>query len=242
MAKKSKRLAPKEFISKTGVTITENYCRRCRKIKHPRDFYQGVDQVLDTNGIMSICKDCCIVLYNEAFLTERTMNRTFLKVCRILNIVYDENVIESVTTQLTKAKEDGRTPKHPFAIYRIRISAMLARGNEVESEEDHDLTFYEPETVTKTEEDEAMLTHDEFWGGDYTPEQIDFLERQYREFKRNYTIEDDYATISLLVLACKLLLEMKDKSTGALEKWLMNVYKDLAISPQHQKAESGGNC
>ena len=240
MAKQSKRVTPKDFISKTGVIIIDAYCRRCRETKHPRDFYQGVDKLLDTNGIMSICKNCCIELYDEAYLSERTMNRAFLKVCRILNIVYDESVIESVTAQITKAKEDERTARHPFAIYRIRIAAMLARGSEMESEAEHDLTFHEPDIIARTEEDDALTSSDDFWGNEYTPEEVEFLELQYREFKRNYTIEDDYATVVLLKLACTKLLEMREKTSSSLEKQLMNIFKELAISPQHQKAATGG--
>lgn len=240
MAKASKRIAPKEFISKTGVVITEAYCRKCMKTKSPRDFYQAVDP-LDSNGIMSICKSCCQEIYDQDYLSERTMSRAFLKVCRTLNVVFDERIVESVLSQISKAGEDGRTAKHPFAIYRIRISAMLARGDETDDEANYDLTFHEPHApLTSSEEENEMLAHDDFWGGDYSQEDIDFLERQFREFKRNYTVEDDKATISLLVLACKLLLEMKDKPTGALETRLTKLYKELAISPQHQKAEAGG--
>ena len=240
MAKKSKKVEQKTFISKTGIEITGTvYCRMCMKDLHHRHFYQAVDQILDRNGLMSVCKDCCQKLYDDAYQSERTTGRAFLKVCRILNIVFDQRVVESVLAQITKAQEEERTPKHPFAIYRIRVSAILARGDETESEENYDLTFHEA-IVEDSDEDEEMRDHDALWGGDYSQEEIDFLEDQFREFKRTYSVEDDKATVTLLVLACKLLLEMKDKPSGALEKRLTNLYKELAISPQHQKAAAGG--
>lgn len=242
MSKASKRIAPKEFTSKTGAVITEAYCRKCMKTKHPRDFYQAVD-TLDSNGIMSICKSCCQEIYDKAYLSERTTSRAFLKVCRTLNVVFDESVVESVLSQISKAGEDGRTARHPFAIYRIRITAMLSRGAKIETEELHDLTFYEPSYISGTEEDMDVLHQSEFWG-DMPLDDIEFLEKKFADFKKTHVAETA-AEKELLKLVCYSLLNIEraradSKSTAKEVEQLQKLMKSLAVSPDQLNAANSG--
>lgn len=242
MAMASKRNTPVEFISKTGVVIKESYCRKCREIKNPREFYQAVDP-LDSNGLFSFCKDCCIEIYDKSYLIERTMNRAFLRTCRMLNIVYDESVIESVKAQLSKAKEEGRTPKKAFPVYRIRITAMLSRGAKIETEELHDLTFYEPSYISGTEEDTDVLHQSEFWG-DMPLDDIEFLEKKFADFKKTHVAETA-AEKELLKLVCYSLLNIEraradSKSTAKEVEQLQKLMKSLAVSPDQLNAANSG--
>jgi len=243
---RSKRTVKKEFTSITGVILTDNYCRRCRENLPPRQFYQATDLELDTGGIMSVCKPCCAELYDGMILTERTLDKTLLRMCRLLNIVYDESVVDSVRKEMVTAQSSTRKPKHPFAIYRSRVSTMLARGSKIEKDTNFDLTFFEPRGLQPSEESLELMSHDKFWGESYKFEEVEFLENEYSNFKRNYTT-DDHATVVLLKMACKKLLAIKQvedegskKGTGTLEKELMTLMKELAISPAHSNAASSG--
>jgi len=236
-AKSKRTVKKKEFVSKTGVTFTDNYCRRCMKDKLPKDFYQAVDFDLDSNGVLSICKTCCIELYDNILLTERTLDKTILRMCRMLNIIYDENVVNSVRKELNNAQKSDRKPKHPFSIYRARVSTMLARSGKMEDDVYFDLTFFEPQNLEVSEESLSLMSHDKFWGENYTLDEIEFLDMEYTNFKQNYAT-DDHATVVLLKRVCKKLLAINNleteggKGVGTLEKftpaeWMETEGKDL---------------
>jgi len=243
--RKSKRTVGKEFVSKTGVAVTQQYCRKCMKTKPPKDFYQATDFELDSNGLQSICKPCVFELYDGYYLVERTLDKALLRLCRTLNVVYDTRVVDSVRKEINKAQEDGRKAKQPFGIYRSRIGAMIARSGQMESEIDHDLTFYEPLNLEPSDESLELMSHDQFWGENYTLDEVEFLDREYTSFKQNYST-DDHATVVLLKRLCKKILAIKQeedsrgKGVGALEKQLLVLMKDLAISPAHSNAANSG--
>lgn len=246
-AKRSKRIKDKEFISKTGVAVTRNYCRKCMKDKRPTDFYTATDKTLDTNGLMSVCKSCILEMYDSYYLIERTLDKTILMMCKILNIVFDTAVVDSVRNQLNNAQSSDRKPPKPFSLYMMRLGAMYARGKTMESPSEHDMTF---NFNSVSEEDiqemnSELSAPNEFWGDNYTLDELDFLEKEYAKFKQSYS-PDTYADILLLKRVCKKILaiqneeEVSGKNVGNLEKQLMALMKDLAISPAHANAASGG--
>ena len=55
---KSRQRKPAGVVTKTGVEVTECYCRKCMKMKKPTLFYSAVDFDLDANGKFSVCTAC----------------------------------------------------------------------------------------------------------------------------------------------------------------------------------------
>ena len=47
MARNRRKTPPATFVSKTGIEVVENYCRKCRLNKKPTDFYVATDTLLD---------------------------------------------------------------------------------------------------------------------------------------------------------------------------------------------------
>ena len=112
----------KEFINKNGLSIKEVYCRKCMKTKKPSDFYQSTDSVLDSNLLMSVCKSCVSELYVNLYKAERTMEKTILRLCRILNIKFDTQTIEATKIHLkTQNKEDN--DESVYGIYKAKLFA-----------------------------------------------------------------------------------------------------------------------
>lgn len=245
MASRSKRTKVKEFTSPTGVVLTESYCRRCMKNKKPTEFYKATDRELDSNGLFSVCKQCILELYDVHYLVERTLDKTILKLCRILNIIYDPAAVDSVRNQINNAQGGTRKIPNAFSIYVMRLGSMYARGKGMESQEDFDMTFNGVSQDEVDRMDSELATPDAFWGDKYSPDQLDFLEREYANFKMSYS-PDAHADVVLLKRVCKKLLAIREeedssgKNVGNLEKQLMALMKELAISPAHASAASGG--
>lgn len=236
MATRSKR--------KTARIKETNYCRRCQETKDANNFFSAVNFRLDTNNRMSICKDCVGELYEEEYIKHRTLNKTILSMCRLLDVEFDETIVDSVRGELDRAVANGRKPKPPFSAYKGRLT--LARGAGKGDIESQDLTFHEPKTITPSQEDIELTAQDTFWGDNLDQSSIDFLEKEYANFKRSYKI-DTYSKKVLLKRVCFKLLDIKlaqesgdAKSIPPLEKSLLGLMKDLAISPAHSNAASSG--
>src|SRR5574343_263046 len=56
---KLKKTWRSNFVTPTGIQVTELYCRRCVQYLPPKLFASSEDNVLDKNGMISVCKNCC---------------------------------------------------------------------------------------------------------------------------------------------------------------------------------------
>ena len=220
------------------------HCRKCQQEKPEIEFYKATDLYLDMDGRMSVCKQCCFSIWDDFILTERTLNKTFLKICRVLNISYDTDVVDSVNKELNKAYDSDRKPANPFSLYMRRMGVILAKSSKFEKKDTVDLTFYPPVKIELSDEDKALMSFDKFWGDHYTPDEVLFLEEQYAEYQNNYDISDHSAK-QLLKRLCKKHLELKaadagegTKNAANLEKEMIKLMDTLSISPNSTNAAS----
>jgi len=243
MGKRSRRTEGKAFITQTGVSVVSNYCRYCMEEKPPNEFFSAIDG-LDKNGLFSVCKECINeTIYPNAYAKEKVLSKTLLSVCRTLNVAYSEDVMASVKAQMTKTKEKGKNHPHPFSLYKMRLTTMLAKGgSEIEDPSHYDLTFKEPFNLSKDPEEIERLSGNDFWGTNLTIDDIDFLEERFSNFKKTHTT-DTAAEIELLKLVCHNLLDIDraraaGKSTITEVKQLQQLMKTLAVSPDMQTEDA----
>ena len=57
------------------MALDNNYCRKCKIFKsiNGNNFYEATNPFLDSNGWMSICRDCCNNIYDEYFKRKRCL-------------------------------------------------------------------------------------------------------------------------------------------------------------------------
>ena len=237
MATRSKRTVDKKSMARI-------YCRKCEETKLSKEFYVSTDRFLDSNKKMSICKECCCKIFDDFLVTERSTNRAFLKVCRTLNVKFDNLLIDSVTQELEKAHSSGRKQANPFSLYMRRLSSIIAKALATVdgSVSDVDLTFYPPVKMELSKEDKENMSFDKFWGDHYSPKDVEYMEVEYAEYSANYDISSHSAK-TLLKRLCKKQLDLKnadegtgEKSAGNLEKELIKLMDTLAIAPNSTSA------
>ena len=212
--------------------------------KAPTEFFSATHP-LDThgNGLMSICKKCINEdIYPNAYVKEKVLSKALLSTCRILDVMYSEDVMASVRAQITKSQKKGRKPSPPFSLYKMRLSTMGAKGVEFENNSHHDLTFREPFQLSEDPEEMERLSGNAFWGTNLTESDIEFLEERFTNFKRTHTT-DTAAEVELLKLVCLNLLDIDraraaGKSTITEVKQLQALMKTLAVSPDMQNEDT----
>jgi len=93
VARLTKKKPLKKIETKTGMTISESWCRMESRMKPATEFYQAVDVLVDKNGLLSVCKDCMNQLYDKIYLNEQSVEKSILKMCRTFNILYVERAV-----------------------------------------------------------------------------------------------------------------------------------------------------
>lgn len=246
-ASRTKRKKSEPFISKTGIELKEAYCRKCMKMKKPGEFFSAVDSYLDSNGLMSLCKECISDAYVRMFQSEHTIERTMLRICRAFNIRYSEDALNATIAHLktqNKLPDDAST----LGIYKSRLmSTQKTRMTDKDTSEDFTFVEVGPISPNAPISDEAPNKDylEEFWGKGMTYDDYIFLESEYSNFKQTNKA-DTYPEIVLLKLVCYKLLQI-DKSRiekgdvpANLIKELRELMQSLAISPDKANLANSG--
>jgi hypothetical protein len=228
----TRRTKPKEIISRTGIVLTECYCRRCMKTKTPDLFYEAVDGgLLDKNGKMSICRDCCNEVYNNFYNENHSVEKSLLKACRTLNIRYDEGAVQATNDTLFKYLERDKETEKTFGVYKSKLM-KLQNTRITDRNVNEDFTFVEPsvriinDELDDNIEDSAYLK--QMWGTNLEYNDYVWLENELSEWKRTHKC-DTKAEETLLKEICFKGLEIKKarESNGTASSSMIKDYQDL---------------
>jgi hypothetical protein len=237
---RTKKLPPKKIVtSRTGVELTECYCRKCMKMKPAMDFFEATDLFLDANGKMSICRNCCNDIYNDIFLSERNFEKALLKTCRILNVRYDETAIFAAKETLQSMLEKGLDTDKIFGMYKGKLSkTQETRINNRDLTED--FTFQELGyglVENPMTDDDYEDAHDlkQFWGTNFEKEDYDWLEEELADWKKTHKC-DTKAEETLLKEICYKEFDIrKDRAEGRdpsnKVKQLQDLMKTASVDP-----------
>lgn len=245
---RSKRITKGSITTKTGVEVSENYCRRCMQIKKATDFFIALEPFLDANGLFSVCKQCCNDLYNLFLKSEGSVEKALLKTCRLLNVRYDEGVIRVTETQVETWRSNGKETDNFFGIYKARLNSVIKTPLKNRGSESLDLTFHEPsyevlKDISETSPDIEKYYTDT-WGAGLGPEEYDFLESQYSKWLKTSRC-DTYGEELLVREICYKQNEIrKDRLVGknvdSSVKALQDLMKNTALTPAMANAASSG--
>ena len=231
----------------------EVYCRKCMQTKSSTDFYQAVDKYLDSNGLMSICRDCMQEMLDRALLVEHSMDNAVLSLCRTLNVKYDERAIESIRTSMDNADKDGKKFDFTFGKYLNLLPRFSPRGEgaKFESRSVLDLTFKEPPIFVHgnslNQEDNGEETVEElevFWGAGLETDDYAYLEKEKSNWESTHKFKT-HAEIIVLKEVCYQQnnirkLRLANKLTTNDVKQLQELMKLGDMSPSSQNAASSG--
>jgi hypothetical protein len=236
------------IISKTGISVSTCYCRKCMKEKHPKDFFVATDLFLDTNGYFSICKECCNEIFDKIFSVEGSVEKALLKTCRLLNLKYDENAIDATKTHLATMASNGRQTNNFFGLYKAKlVTTQKMAMNDIHG--GTDLTFQEPTSPIFVSEDDKIFLEDhqdleDFWGNNLKEEDYRFLERELSEWQKTHKC-DTKAEKTLFREICLTTLEIRkkrtlDQPTGKLVEDLQKIMKTAGVDPSQSSAAGSG--
>jgi hypothetical protein len=238
-ASKSKQIVRKAVVSKTGVEVREAYCRVCMKTKAVKEnFLLATDTFLDRNGFMSVCKSCINEIYARFYETEKNVDKTILRMCRLLNVRYDENALAALKSQINTYAEKGTEFSNVFGVYKGKLTSV--QSTEIGKRQDEDLGFVEPMrsviiTNPLDDDEDSAAELKQFWGDNFNRDDYSWLESEMAAWKKTHRV-DSRSEESLLRLIVLKLFDIRRKrnegdDTTALEKAFQELLKTSALSP-----------
>lgn len=244
MSRQSRRLD--EIENEGHLPEGMAYCRKCQKVKTiSPSFSKATDTQLDTNGTLSVCKECVDKLYEEILFEERgSIQRTILRLCKMLNVKYDESAIESA---LKHIDSKGSDKNKVFGLYRAKL--LIINRKDV-NDTNVDLTYQDNPVINMNKELSAGEVDDEtimFWGKGYERDDYAWFERKLGEWKQTHKC-DTMAELTLLkeIVFKQFEIEKvrsgldKAKSTGGLVKELQDLMKTASIDPAKSSIAGAG--
>lgn len=252
MALRSRQIPVKTTTSKTGVEVERIYCRRCMQEKTPKHFWAAVDLEIDKNGYFSVCSDCVNEMFDNMISAGVSIEVAVLKLCRQLNVKYDETAIESAKKQMETYREAGKTIPPFFSIYKIKLVSTL--NSRFDKKEIGDLTYQEVTVINVSGKDSVSLDNYDpneieeevilFWGSGYEKEDYAWLEAMLDGWKKTHKSD----TMSEQVLLREIVLKQFEieearngkKSTTSLLKDLQDLMKTASVDPSKANQAGGG--
>ena len=234
--------------SKTGVIVESVYCRKCMETKRPDEFYAAVDYI-DSNGYMSVCKECCNDIYAAFFSVESDIAKATLKACRKLNIKFDTKALDSAMAHLDTMEKRGTEIKNFFGLYKSKL--LQSSKGVKEFDMGSEMTFVEPNFILPPsnplpDNDKDSEELKIFWGDSLEYEDYVFLEKEFAEWKKTHKC-DTKAEEMLLKEICHKSLEIRKKrkeSRGVtpahLTKELQELMKTASVDPAKTASMNSG--
>ena len=213
------------------------YCRKCQKEKNEQSFYSAVDTYVDSNGFFSICKDCVNEIYVLALNTEMDMKKAIYKTCKIINLAYVEEAIESTLLHLDTK---GMPIDSAFGVYKAKL------GNYFRVVKDIPQTFEsfgstptfnaeDAKTITETQGEDFSEYLRMAWGNGMSIDDYNFLESTLSDWKNTHKC-DTTSELTLIREICQSQLAIRKAreqglDTKTLVKSMQEIIKTANLSP-----------
>jgi hypothetical protein len=217
------------------------------KDKKASDFYKATDTFMDSNGLWSICKECCQEIFDKNVKIEGSMEKALYKTCRLLNLKYDEATIEVAKQNIDTMVRNGKTVTNFFGIYKSKL--LTTASGDLFSLDTADLTFQEAGIIIAPADplEDHIKGADElqqFWGDELEYDDYVWLEKEYGSWKTKYDISTP-SEESLLKLIIWKLYDIRaarrgSKDTSKLEDSLQKLLTTCALSPATSNLASQG--
>jgi len=246
MATRPRKLPRKTVVDKN----LHFYCRKCMRTDlGEKDFYTRTDTLLDSNGYMSICKDCCNTVFDNSYTLEHNFEKALLRTCKILNVAWVPTAVESARNHLSKMMDKGKETTAVFGIYKSKVSSMSSMNLEIAS------TYNESVDNAQFIENDPNVTDDEtfnkylsdFWEPGLSFEQYEFLESELGRYKRTHKC-DTATEESLLRQICFAELDIRNSRVGggspdtAAIKRLQELMKTASVDPAKTSLANSGKA
>jgi hypothetical protein len=220
-------------MPKTGKTIRqpkmvsgEGYCRKCQKTMPLSKFYEATNKIIDSNGFMSVCRECCNNLYDEYFSTYNNMELALQFTCRDLDVCFNQEALRQAQSHIDSLLGHGKKAEAVFGYYKSKLGSTGKNNTGINSFRYKDSDLVNDNIIIPSDniDNQLIKVTPELirkWGNLQQQNDIVFLEEQYQDWAIRYEVSSK--AMELLVQEiCYQQLSIKRK-----REQQQNVSKEL---------------
>lgn len=225
------------------VASGEGYCRKCEKTMSLGKFYEATNPMIDSNGFMSVCRECCANIYDMYFGLYNNLEIALKLTCQDLDVRFSEDALIQTQSHIEKLLSQGKKADKVFGYYKSKLGSTGKTNEKFNSLRFKDSEFEKviSNEITGDIDDDLIL----FWGKGF--ESIDdyiFLETELGNWKQTHKC-DNQAEVTLLREICIKILEIRKArenkdNTSNLQKELQDLMKTASVDPAKANAASAG--
>jgi len=179
------------------------------------------------------------------------MERTILRLCRILNLVYDEAAVDALKVHLGTMEARGKKTRAIFGIYKTKLLSVQKGKRSDVGIDMESMTFVEPMTRVggdPLEDADVEMDIQEywkfFWGDGLTVDDYEYMDLELAQWQATNKC-DTHGELSLMKILCYIQNDIRKarlehSSTASLEKRLMEAMTKAALTPDKQNAAAAG--
>jgi hypothetical protein len=233
-------------------TIRNNekiYCRKCQDYKSNSYFYEATNPMLDCNGFMSICKDCCHQIYDDYFSIYNNLEKSLYLTCRDLDICFNKDALKSAQTHIESLISKGKRAEKIFGYYKSKLGSTGKnnsgitdfRFKDTEKEDVEQIFVINSEAINNEEYESVEIEYLRIkWGMSLPVSDLMWLEQKHNEWYDNYDIQGKAMELLVQQLCFEELFVYKERQTGEdvskRLKSIQDMLKNTKLSPRMETA------
>ena len=241
----------KKVREKKVYNINENYCRKCMKYKSPTQFYETTNPMLDANGVMSICKDCCNDIYNHYFGIYGTMEIALDLTCQDLDVRFSQESLKQCQSHVEKLLGQGKPANAVFGYYKSKLATTGKNNESIDVFRYKDSSSAKLKTHLSSEEkikdedcSDENIDLKMFWGDGFTSDDYEFLGTELENWQQTHKCDNQAEWTSLKEKSNKRLAirkkRAKQQPTTTELKELQELMKTASVDPAKANVASAG--
>lgn len=244
----AKKTNKKQELKKKMSDKDVNFCRRCRKVLNISSFYEATNTLIDTNGYMSVCKNCCQEIYNTYYTIYNNVEQAIHSTCIDLDLLFDPIALQATQNHIESLLSKGRNVSAVFGTYKSKVTS-LAKISDDYSLRYKDTSLENKIYIPDIEQEDVLSRYDidesqEFWGPGFTAEDYKFLNKELEYWQATHVCETR-ADLILLKEICIKILEIRNKramkeNVSGLQKELQDLMKTASVDPAKANQASAG--
>lgn len=222
------------------------YCRKCMQVMPTIRFYESTNPMIDSNGRMSICRDCCTEIYTTYFSINNNVEKSLYLTCEDLDVRFSRDALVQTISHLENALSANKKVDKVFGVYKSKLSSLSKENEGITSFRFRDSATYESKGTEVKEIQEEIIDDSLrlFWGKKYRIEDLQYLELELSNWKATHKC-DNHAELLLTKELCIKQLEIikdrdADKPTTNKVKELIELMKAASVDPAKANVASAG--
>jgi len=227
------------------------YCRKCQKTLNNSYFYEATNPMLDTNGFMSVCKNCCHDIYDDHFSTYGDLEKAIYLTCRDLDICFNKEALKSAQSHIESLISKGKVAEKVFGYYKSKLGSTGKNNSGLKDFRFKDTNISETEQIFNINSKIINNNTDDFesveieylktkWGADLPVSDLTWLEQKHDEWYDNYDIQGKAMELLVQQLCFEELFVYKERQTGEdvskRLKSIQDMLKNTKLSPRLETA------